>query len=110
MPEIEVRILPDKWGEPIGSFTHAELEAQSLPAGETGEIVVSGPHVLGGYLHGRGDSETKFRVNGTVWHRTGDAGYFDDTGRLWLMGRCAVNITPCLVRPRAVRPTYGPLT
>lgn len=94
VPEIEVRVLPDKWGEPIGSLTHTELEAQSLPAGETGEIVVNGPHVLGGYLHGRGDSETKFRVNGTVWHRTGDAGYFDDTGRLWLMGRCAVNITP----------------
>jgi acyl-CoA synthetase (AMP-forming)/AMP-acid ligase II len=93
VPEIEVKVLRDKWGEPIGSFTHAELDAQSLPAGETGEIVVSGPHVLGGYLHGRGDSETKFRVNGAVWHRTGDAGYFDRAGRLWLMGRCAAKIS-----------------
>ena len=23
-----------------------------------------------------------------IWHRTGDAGYFDDRGQLWLVGRC----------------------
>ena len=63
-----------------------------LPADEPGEIVVSGEHVLTGYLHGRGDDETKFRVDGAVWHRTGDAGYLDDRGRLWLLGRCVARI------------------
>jgi acyl-CoA synthetase (AMP-forming)/AMP-acid ligase II len=49
--------------------------------------VVSGEHVLAGYLNGVGDGETKFRVDGRVWHRTGDSGYLDPRGRLWLLGR-----------------------
>ncbi len=51
--------------------------------------MVSGDHVLPGYLGGRGDEETKFAVEGTRWHRTGDAGYLDHRGCLWLLGRCA---------------------
>jgi len=53
---------------------------------------VSGPHVLTGYLHGRGDTETKFDVESRRWHRTGDAGYLDAGGRLWLLGRCSARI------------------
>jgi acyl-CoA synthetase (AMP-forming)/AMP-acid ligase II len=90
--EISLRIMADRWGEPVGQFTAAEFAGQCRPAGETGEIVVSGGHVLPGYLHGQGDEETKFRVDGVVWHRTGDAGYLDDRGRLWLLGRCAARI------------------
>jgi acyl-coenzyme A synthetase/AMP-(fatty) acid ligase len=43
-------------------------------------------------MHGCGDEETKFRVDGTVWHRTSDMGYLDAEGRLWLLGRCAARI------------------
>jgi acyl-CoA synthetase (AMP-forming)/AMP-acid ligase II len=89
---IQLRILRDQWGRPVGPWTAAEFSAQCQPAGQPGEIVVSGSHVLPGYLHGQGDEETKFRVDGTVWHRTGDAGYLDDAGRLWLLGRCAARI------------------
>src|SRR6185503_8477337 len=63
-----------------------------LESGEVGEIVVSGAHVLSGYLQGRGDEETKFRVDDAIWHRTGDAGWLDAQGRLWLLGRCAARI------------------
>jgi acyl-CoA synthetase (AMP-forming)/AMP-acid ligase II len=93
VPAIRVRVLPDRWGTPLGPYTAAELDALVLPPGASGEIVVSGPHVLPGYLDGRGDDETKFRVDGTVWHRTGDAGYLDERGRLWLLGRCAARIS-----------------
>jgi acyl-CoA synthetase (AMP-forming)/AMP-acid ligase II len=31
-------------------------------------------------------------VDDTVWHRTGDAGYVDAAGRLWLLGRCAAKV------------------
>ena len=65
-----------------------------LPANTTGEIVVRGKHVIKTYLNGQGDAETKLRAHGSkIWHRTGDAGYLDDQGRLWLMGRCALKIS-----------------
>lgn len=89
---IQLRILPDRWGHPIAPLTLPDLDALALPAGEAGEIVVSGPHVLTGYLHGQGDEETKFEVDGRRWHRTGDAGYLDADGRLWLLGRCSARI------------------
>jgi acyl-CoA synthetase (AMP-forming)/AMP-acid ligase II len=31
-------------------------------------------------------------MDGDVWHRTGDSGYFDQRGRLWLMGRTSAVI------------------
>jgi len=92
VPSIRLRILPDRWETPIGPYTDAEFDAACLPPGEPGEIVVGGEHVLGGYLHGQGDDETKFSVGATRWHRTGDAGYFDRRGRLWLLGRCAARL------------------
>jgi acyl-CoA synthetase (AMP-forming)/AMP-acid ligase II len=93
MPEIQLRIMRDQWGTPVGPYTAAEFAAECLPAGAPGEIVVNGAHVLPGYLHARGDKETKFCVDGAIWHRTGDAGYLDADGRLWLLGRCAACIT-----------------
>jgi len=78
--------------EPMGTFTRDASEVACLPAGEIGEIAVSGAHVLPGYLDGVGDAETKFEVDGTRWHRTGDAGYLDASGRLWLVGRCSARV------------------
>lgn len=51
------------------------------------EIVVAGPHVNQGYLDPADDKSTKSIRDGTLWHRTGDAGRLDDKGRLWLLGR-----------------------
>jgi acyl-CoA synthetase (AMP-forming)/AMP-acid ligase II len=90
--DIKVGILPDQWGSPIGPFDARTFRQSCLPAGEVGEITVSGPHVLTGYLAGQGDRETKFQVDGTTWHRTGDAGYLDVHGRLWLLGRCIARV------------------
>lgn len=91
--DIELRILPDRWGTPLGPYTRVAFEELCLPAGETGEIVVSGAHVGTGYVGGMGDAETKIDVEGVIWHRTGDAGYLDAHGRLWLLGRCAARIS-----------------
>jgi acyl-CoA synthetase (AMP-forming)/AMP-acid ligase II len=85
VPQIRLRIIADQWGGPVRA-------AAPLPSGAVGEIVVTGAHVLRGYLHGQGDDETKFHEDGAIWHRTGDAGWLDDAGRLWLLGRCAARI------------------
>jgi acyl-CoA synthetase (AMP-forming)/AMP-acid ligase II len=58
-----------------------------------GEIAVTGDHVIKGYLNGIGDAETKISIDGEIWHRTGDAGYIDETGRLWLLGRCSALVS-----------------
>lgn len=89
---IALRILRDQWGAPIGRMTKPELDALCLPPEEVGEIVVSGRHVLPGYLNGAGDAETKFDADGARWHRTGDLGRLDAQGRLWLMGRASAAI------------------
>jgi olefin beta-lactone synthetase len=86
---VQLRILPDRWGTPVGRLEPADLEGAALPPEMPGEIVVTGEHVLSGYLDGVGDEETKISAGGAVWHRTGDAGYLDRRGRLWLLGRCS---------------------
>jgi acyl-CoA synthetase (AMP-forming)/AMP-acid ligase II len=91
-PAIRLRILGDLGRPAGGPLSEAQLNERTLPPEEPGEIVVSGPHVQPGYLHERGDEETKLRVNGTTWHRTGDAGYLDTRGRLWLLGRQGARI------------------
>jgi acyl-CoA synthetase (AMP-forming)/AMP-acid ligase II len=90
--ELEVRILRDQWGKVVGPYSAHTFAAHCQPAGVPGEVVVSGKHVLPGYVDGQGDTETKFRVDSTIWHRTGDLGYCDTQGRLWLLGRCSAQI------------------
>jgi acyl-CoA synthetase (AMP-forming)/AMP-acid ligase II len=90
---IDVRVIPDRWGTALGPHGAEQFEQLILPAGGVGEIVVAGPHVLSGYLGGRGDTETKIRAGDRVWHRTGDAGYIDARGRLWLLGRCSARVS-----------------
>ena len=55
-----------------------------LPPGEIGEVCVSGPSVMLGYL---GDPEaTAKKIRNGVLH-TGDKGYLDEAGFLYLAGR-----------------------
>jgi acyl-CoA synthetase (AMP-forming)/AMP-acid ligase II len=92
--EIRLAIIRDQAGEPLGPLSPAEWEQRKVPPGNPGEIVVTGAHVLRGYLDGVGDEETKVHVGDTIWHRTGDAGWCDAAGRLWLLGRCAAKLPP----------------
>ncbi|EMA30365.1 class I adenylate-forming enzyme family protein [Haloarcula japonica] len=69
-------------GQPL-VFTDVTVVADGEPCdpGERGEIVVDGPTVTSGYLNGDGDA---FSDHG---FRTGDIGYRDADGRLWVEGR-----------------------
>jgi acyl-CoA synthetase (AMP-forming)/AMP-acid ligase II len=93
VPGVDVRILADHHGTPIGPCTEAEFAALSLTAGVEGEIVVAGPHVAPGYLGGTGNLLAGIQVGTRHWHRTSDAGYLDSSRRLWLTGRCANRTT-----------------
>jgi olefin beta-lactone synthetase len=96
--EIDVRIIPPADG-PVGDDVVALLAGSGAgraaihsggpgPGDGAGEIVVTGEHVLPGYLNDPdADALAKIRVGHRVWHRTGDGGRFDAEGRLWLLGR-----------------------
>ena len=86
-PSVRLAIIRGRWGSPIAPMRADDFAALALPASSPGEIVVAGPHVVRGYVGGIGNEETKFSVDGVVWHRTGDIGYLDERGRLWLLGR-----------------------
>jgi len=85
--EIDCRILEIQDGS-ISVSSVAELDRMTLPSGAVGEICVRGDHVLKGYFNNpKAGRENKILVEKAVWHRTGDAGYLDNRGELFLMGR-----------------------
>jgi acyl-CoA synthetase (AMP-forming)/AMP-acid ligase II len=92
--------------EPIAHLEYGAISESDLDAMKTGggllagnpvepidvrledrEILVAGPHVNESYLDTSQNADTKVEREGRVWHRTGDAGRFDEQGRLWLLGR-----------------------
>jgi len=71
-------------GRPAGCEVGIMLDRQLLPIGETGEIVVRGPNIMGGYENDQRINDEQF-VDG--WFRTGDLGTLDDDGYLFVTGR-----------------------
>lgn len=104
VPSLEAIILPlaFKAGDAEALFAQGPsaggLAAFALPAGCAGEIVVRGPHVNTGYWNNpEGEAAHKIRTPQGIWHRMGDAGYFDGEGRLWVVGR----VHAAMANPRA---------
>jgi len=92
VPDLRVRLLREDTPPPGKPLTESGFAALAAPPGTPGEIVVSGPHVHPGQADVPGSDPSKIVVEDTVWHRTGDAGRFDETGRLWLLGRSCARI------------------
>lgn len=83
LPGVEVRIVAIDDG-PIATMDDAEV----LPPGEVGEVVVRSPHVSDRYHDAPEDMrDNKVADGDTRWHRLGDTGWLDDEGRLWVCGR-----------------------
>lgn len=82
-------------------------DAEELPTGEIGELIVRGPQVSPRYVtrvdanatakiaacgSRIADSSSQSEIRNPesaigIWHRTGDVGYFDDQQRFWYCGR-----------------------
>ena len=59
-------------------------------SGKIGEIIISGDTVIKKYFGDAGEIFSKNKIvdkEKNIWHKTGDAGYFDEKQRLWLVGR-----------------------
>jgi len=69
-PGIELRICDEK--------------GQDLPSGQTGEIVIRGENVMAGYW--RNEAATREAIR-DGWLYTGDLGYLDADGFLFVLGR-----------------------
>ena len=70
LPEVQVKIFNE----------HAE----ELPAGQVGEIVVSGPNVMRGYYNHPEETAATLRNN---WLHTGDMGKKDEDGYIYIVDR-----------------------
>jgi len=71
MPDVEIKIV----GE----------DGSKMPPGEVGEIVAKGPRVMGGYW--KDAEKTAKTLTKDGWLRTGDMGYMDEDGYIFLAGR-----------------------
>ncbi len=83
----ELKIIPIKM-EALNFECKDELNNFELKAGEIGEIIVSGDHVLKSYFKAPDAwKQNKIMVGNKLWHRTGDSGFVDKEGKLYLCGR-----------------------
>jgi acyl-CoA synthetase (AMP-forming)/AMP-acid ligase II len=70
--------------EPIATMD----EAEELPAGEIGELIVRGPQASPEYVASAAHTTAaKIAEGDGFWHRMGDVGYLDQQGRFWYCGR-----------------------
>lgn len=70
-------------------YNNGDVFSPLTNANEIGEIGVSGAHVLQDYLNPtEATRQQKIWVGNQCWHRTGDAGYLNAKGQLFLLGRC----------------------
>ena len=74
---------------PIEANSIEDLDQITCQPGQIGEVIVKGPHVLTQYVdHPEAERRYNIHLPNESWHRTGDAGYLGQDGKLYLTGRC----------------------
>ena len=71
LPDVEVKIVDE--------------EGKALPLLEVGEIIARGPRIMTGYW--RDEQKTSQVITSDGWLRTGDMGWMDEEGYIYLAGR-----------------------
>ena len=75
LPDVEIRIV-----DPAGGA--------GLPAGEVGEVLIGAPQLMAGYWDDPEETAATVRTSdGQRWLHTGDLGYLDDDGYLFIVDR-----------------------
>ena len=69
---------------PINDVRVVSDEGDDCPVGESGEVVVRGPHTMMGYWNKPAETEKALKDG---WVYTGDAGLFDENGYLYIVDR-----------------------
>ncbi len=70
------------------SITVRDEEMHPLPTGSVGEVYVTGDTLMNGYFADpNASSAAMIEIDGEIWVRTGDLGYLDEDGFLFLRGR-----------------------
>jgi acyl-CoA synthetase (AMP-forming)/AMP-acid ligase II len=78
-------VKPGSVGQPIQEVRIVDQSGGDVATGAIGEIWVRGPKVASGYSDDPDATVAAFLPGG--WFRTGDLGYLDDDGFLFLAGR-----------------------
>jgi len=71
LPDVEVKVVNE--------------QGKEVPQGEVGEIIARGPRVMSGYW--RDEQKTAQVMTPNGWLHTGDMGWADDEGYIYLAGR-----------------------
>lgn len=81
--EKDYLIKPASVGKPVPGVEIKIVNetGERVPSGEAGEVLVKGPNVMKGYLHREAEGFSG------EWFRTGDLGYLDEEGYLYICGR-----------------------
>ena len=66
----------------------ADFDGNELPANEVGEVQIMGPNVISGYWNRPDANDSSFITDESgTWFRSGDMGYMDDDGFLFISDR-----------------------
>jgi len=77
LPDVELRIVDMETGE------------RSLVPGEVGEVIMRAPQLMSGYWENVPETAQVLQIHGSggLWLHTGDLGYMDDDGYVFLVER-----------------------
>ena len=79
----------DDYGCYVGIANDKKLLVEEVPYGSEGEIVITGPTVMAGYIRNKKETKQTLRKHkdGRIWLHTGDEGIMDSDGFVYFKGR-----------------------